>query len=240
MAVCRYLGGDQKQRLNCPDGQLWLALTGSWGIETPDGRRLSSRPLRTQFYAGGTQHLRELESDAAVMIGIQLPEKMLPHGLADIPIAHAGATQPYLDMLAAVCRQEQGWQHQVSQAALNLASAVQSRPAPARIPLWLRQVRGALREAEPPAFEYLAAQHHVSAAYLSTAFKRAFGETMSRYVERVRWVRGLTMLCDETLAIGEVAAAAGYYDHAHFTRNFKARMSMTPREFRDFVGIVRA
>lgn len=237
VAVCRYEGGDQKQRLTCPDGQLWLALTGRWAIETADGRRFATRPLRAQFYAGGSQHLREVHADSAVMIGVQLPAPMLPDGLADVHIAHGGATQPYLDLIAELCRQDDGWHQRVADAALGLAAGVQSQPAVARVPAWLRMVRATLREPETLPFERLAARHEVNPAYLSVAFRKAFGETMSAYVARVRWARGLALLCDPSMAIGEVAASAGYYDHAHFTRNFRSRMRMTPREFREFVGL---
>ena len=72
-----------------------------------------------------------------------------------------------------------------------------------------------------------------SIPHLQRLFESHLGEDMGRYVRRVRLERAARKLRMGAVDITEVALAAGYETHAAFTRAFKQRYGMSPRDFRE-------
>jgi AraC family transcriptional regulator len=79
----------------------------------------------------------------------------------------------------------------------------------------------------------LAAQVGLSTAHFARAFKESTGLTPQRFVMRRRLERARRFLADTELAIGDIAAACGFYDQAHLARLFKQRYGESPRDFRE-------
>ncbi len=78
----------------------------------------------------------------------------------------------------------------------------------------------------------LARSQGVSAGYLSTIFKKETGENVSRYIQEKR-IRHATHLLDTTnLQIQTVALHCGILDVQYFSKIFKQRMGVTPKEYR--------
>ncbi len=78
----------------------------------------------------------------------------------------------------------------------------------------------------------VAAHLHVSANYLSRVFRRVTGETLTRYVHRVRLERALPLLASGERTISEVAYLVGYQNYRDFYRNFVKQKQKSPRQLR--------
>ena len=108
-------------------------------------------------------------------------------------------------------------------------------PAPRR-QAWLNAVRERL-EAEfraPPSLAELAQAHGVHPVYLCQAFRAVFGTSVGQFVRTVRfeWARDALRVGSPDVSIADVAAAAGFSDQAHLTREFKKRAGISPNHYR--------
>ena len=101
---------------------------------------------------------------------------------------------------------------------------------------WLNAVRDQL-EGEfraPPSLGELAQSHGVHPVYLCQAFRAAFGTSVGQFVRTVRfeWARDALRLGGRDVSIADVAAAAGFSDQAHLTREFRKRAGISPSRYR--------
>jgi AraC family transcriptional regulator len=99
---------------------------------------------------------------------------------------------------------------------------------------WLNGVREQL-EAEfraPPSLASLARARGVHPAYLCQAFRAAFGMSAGQFLRRVRFEWARDALRVGSASIADIAFAAGFSDQAHFSRDFRKRTGMSPRQFR--------
>ncbi|MBQ0835056.1 AraC family transcriptional regulator [Lactiplantibacillus pentosus] len=74
----------------------------------------------------------------------------------------------------------------------------------------------------------VAATLHVSAAYLSRAFKAVKGETPSAYLMKLRLQQARTLLEKGGLSVNAVARTVGYQDPYYFSKLFKRYFGVTP------------
>jgi AraC family transcriptional regulator len=72
----------------------------------------------------------------------------------------------------------------------------------------------------------------VHPAHLSRAFHRRFGSPVLAYVRRARVRAAADLLRRSSLALADVAAAAGFADQSHLTRVFKQATGVTPGRYR--------
>jgi AraC family transcriptional regulator len=72
----------------------------------------------------------------------------------------------------------------------------------------------------------------MSARHLHRLFQAALGETPQKYVERLRIERAALCLSFQEDPVLHVALAVGYSGHEVFTRAFRRRFSLAPREYR--------
>lgn len=80
--------------------------------------------------------------------------------------------------------------------------------------------------------EELAELKSISVKKLERRFKKIFGQTPLKYINEHRIKIACIKLRESKLSISEIALNCGFYDHAHFIRNFKKTMRMTPRSYR--------
>lgn len=78
----------------------------------------------------------------------------------------------------------------------------------------------------------LAAEYHVSVSHLSHIFKEITGGSVMEYLFACRLLAAKKYLATTDMPIGEVVSACGFSDSSNFSRIFKERTGMTPREFR--------
>ncbi len=78
----------------------------------------------------------------------------------------------------------------------------------------------------------LAREQGVSTAYLSAAFRRTTGDTLSEYVRRRRMQYAAQLLTSTGLQIQTVALHCGLPDLQYFSKLFKAEYGMSPSQYR--------
>lgn len=79
----------------------------------------------------------------------------------------------------------------------------------------------------------IAARLNVNASYLSSAFKKESGETLTDYVNRKRMESAAYILAHSDKQIQAVAAECGFLDSNYFIKIFKRFYGMTPTEYRE-------
>lgn len=99
-------------------------------------------------------------------------------------------------------------------------------------PPWLWQVRERLHAEGEPNLATLAREFGVHPVSLSRGFRRAFGLTPGAYLRRCRLDRAAAMVAANRLPLHEVALHCGYFDQAHFTRDFRRAYGRTPMDVR--------
>jgi AraC-like DNA-binding protein len=67
---------------------------------------------------------------------------------------------------------------------------------------------------------------------LERAMRRVLGESPKQYLLRLRAEHAATLLVTTNRSLSEIAADSSYYDQAQFTRQFRAHIGTTPREYR--------
>lgn len=72
----------------------------------------------------------------------------------------------------------------------------------------------------------------VSSSHFGRVFRRAFGVPPHRFILNARLGEARRLLADRRLAIAEVAAAAGFADQSHLTRQFRQHFKVTPDQWR--------
>jgi AraC-like DNA-binding protein len=86
--------------------------------------------------------------------------------------------------------------------------------------------------AEPLDVPALAAEALCSEAHFTRSFKRAFGETPARYLQRRRIERAAELLRATDLPVTEVCLEVGFRSLGSFTSAFGRVMGETPRAYR--------
>jgi AraC-like DNA-binding protein len=78
----------------------------------------------------------------------------------------------------------------------------------------------------------LAAVAHVSEAHFIRSFKRTFGETPHRYLQRRRIERAMYLLRTTDRTVTEVCMEVGFSSLGTFSRTFSEVVGETPSQFR--------
>jgi AraC family transcriptional regulator len=117
----------------------------------------------------------------------------------------------------------------VAEASRAGADGPQGRP-----PGWLGRAEEFLRSniSKPVALGDLAAIAGVHPVHLARVFRRQKGCTVGEYVRRLRVDFALRQLSETENSLSDIAAAAGFADHSHLTRTFKAHTGLTPSAYR--------
>ena len=76
--------------------------------------------------------------------------------------------------------------------------------------------------------------------HLARLFRERYGYSMGEFVRRRRIAWACGQLAGSDRTISAIALAAGFADHAHFTRTFRRIAGCTPRWYRDHVSGVQA
>lgn len=84
------------------------------------------------------------------------------------------------------------------------------------------------------AFNVNSVAEHVSVSpgYLSSIFKKEFGQGIHEYMTSLRIERAREMLIHTDKGIGTIGVEVGYPNPYHFSMNFKKYTNMTPTEYR--------
>jgi AraC family transcriptional regulator len=109
-----------------------------------------------------------------------------------------------------------------------------AQPSPFAPPPWLRRARDLCHEqfAQPTTLISIAEAVGVHPSHLARIFRRHYHCTVGDYVRRLRLDYALRELAHSERSLTEIASAAGFYDHSHFTHIFTLQMGMTPTAYR--------
>ena len=69
-------------------------------------------------------------------------------------------------------------------------------------------------------------------SYLSNAFKKEVGETLTSYIGRQRSRASLRYFNTTNMSVAEVAGAVGIPDFGYFSKLFKRHIGISPREYK--------
>lgn len=82
---------------------------------------------------------------------------------------------------------------------------------------------------------YLSKQLSLSTSYLSTLFKREYGDSFQEYMITIRLERAKILLLSTNMKIYEIAAAVGFDDPNYLSSSFKRKFMLSPNQFREKV-----
>lgn len=85
---------------------------------------------------------------------------------------------------------------------------------------------------DAPSLEELSQHAGYTKDHFARVFKKVVGQTPHDYLINARVRRARQLLLESNLSIKEIASALGYRDIYFFSRQFKAKMGMTPSEAR--------
>jgi AraC family transcriptional regulator len=89
--------------------------------------------------------------------------------------------------------------------------------------------------ARPWRLRDVAAAAHVSPYHLARQFRAATGETIARYVTRLRLALALDRIAAGEDDLARLAHDAGFAHHSHLSARFRALFSLTPSQVRTIV-----
>lgn len=78
----------------------------------------------------------------------------------------------------------------------------------------------------------LASAIHVNSSYLSTLFKQETGIPFALYLSEIRLARAEKLLSSTSMSITEISLNTGFSSASYFTKLFKEKNGITPKEFR--------
>ena len=88
--------------------------------------------------------------------------------------------------------------------------------------------------------EALANRVRLSHFHFHRLFRSAVGETLKQYTQRLRLERAANRLLINDAAILDVALDSGFHSHETFSRQFKRRFQVTPKDYRQRArGVIR-
>jgi transcriptional regulator GlxA family with amidase domain len=117
-----------------------------------------------------------------------------------------------------------------SPSAFNEANSGPSGHEPERINRVLSVIDA--RFAEPLRLAELCEAANLSERTLTRYFIQHIGESVGRYITRVRIGHACRMLVDTSLPVTVIAARSGFANVANFNRQFRAAKQTTPAEYR--------
>ncbi|MBU8900282.1 AraC family transcriptional regulator [Corallococcus sp. M34] len=108
------------------------------------------------------------------------------------------------------------------------------RPRRGAPPVWWVRARAQVEACyrEPLSVSAVAAAVGVSPSELAGGFRRWCGVGMGAYVRRLRVEFAARALVEGDASLTDIALDAGFCDHSHLTRAFKALMGRTPSAYR--------
>ncbi|MBL9215941.1 MAG: helix-turn-helix transcriptional regulator [Opitutaceae bacterium] len=87
--------------------------------------------------------------------------------------------------------------------------------------------------AEAVSRQQLAARLRCSPAHFSRVFSRVTGHSFKDFLQRCRLERAKELLRESHLQVAEIAATVGYQDPFQFSKMFRKREGVSPRQFRE-------
>ncbi len=85
---------------------------------------------------------------------------------------------------------------------------------------------------DPLTLEDMATRINCNAVYLSNTYKKVFGCSPIKHLQKVRMRKGQELLVETTLTINEISRHVGYISNSQFSNYYKKYYGVSPRDFR--------
>ena len=193
--------------------------------------------------AGDPQRFRASASGARCLI-LDMDPAWLARVGQDAPALDRSMSFPhgFVTHLAHRLHDEFGRRDEVSRLAIQslaLGVVVEAarhaiRAAEVQPPAWLERARAFVDRhfAESLTLAMVAAMAGVHPVHLARTFRRVYDMTFAGYVRSVRLDYARQQLAVSDAPLGDIAAAAGFYDQSHFCRLFKQSTGLSPAAYR--------
>ncbi|MBL8087231.1 MAG: helix-turn-helix transcriptional regulator [Chthonomonas sp.] len=199
-----------------------------------------SLPGAWYYYPANVVHSHSAPKSNIISLGIQFDPNLF--GIGESIPAGASVDCPEARRLTEALRKELehpdlASSHMVRAAFFELVGYFLRSPettAHFEAPQWVEQARSILdsKFRMPVSLYSLAQEVSMHPAHLARSFKKHFGMSVGEYVRDRRLEWAYKKLASSQFKLSEIALAAGFADHAHFSRAFRARYAMTPSECR--------
>jgi AraC family transcriptional regulator len=196
-------------------------------------------PATLIYNPPGTTHRDCFLSAEGRFLGLSIPAAELatlesdgkfnddPHRIAHpraLTLAHAATSNINSDA------------HELEALALELLSTIASRRVTTgrRPPAWLKVAQEIITDGpgEMPSVAALARRVRIHPVHLARVFRAHLGVSPGEYARRRRVERATDRMLRTSEPLAEIAAALGYADQSHFTREFAREAGQSPARFR--------
>lgn len=160
-------------------------------------------------------------------------------GLEDFPVILDPPGRPLLRIVDLICdeylRREAGWES-VTEALLSALIVRAGSASGVRRDAVVDRLKGLLSENIPHRdFQLKTAvgAFPVSHVTLYNRFKKSTGRSPHQYLIDLRLAEGAKLLRASRLSVREIADRSGFPDPFHFSKIFRSKTGVSPRQFRD-------
>lgn len=208
--------------------------------EASSSGEYTARPSSVVVKAAGCEHEDRISGFGARTLTIQFAPDS-PLGAMLPPRAWAWLDDPQTVRRALVVQNafEAGNARQLHDAALALIGGGKAilpvgKGTIASPPPWLPEIRALLDERfdQSVRFDNLARDLGLHPVYVSRAFRRHFGVSMTDYVRDLRIRHARHALASSRRSIAAIAAESGFSDASHLCRTFMNLLGLSPRMYR--------
>jgi AraC family transcriptional regulator len=209
-------------------------VTGGEIAEATDAGDYVGRPASVVVKSAGCEHENRISGFGARTLSIEVPPDS---SLA--PMFAAGrwswSEEPEVVRAALALRAAFETGIGVETAATQLIGIAIARLPPATSDVdWLETVKRVLHERLDVRlrFDRIAADVGLHPVYLSRAFRKRTGLSMTEYVRSLRIRRARHLLSSSRHSIVAIAGESGFSDASHLCRTFHDTLGVTPRDYR--------
>lgn len=227
---------------HCYDG-LCLILQGSY-TESYGRTLLECKPSHVKFHPAGEEHSDVYGNQGVRIFIVDLPSEWLRRMdagalVGNSPLVYKNSSLAWLMMRLRAEFHHPGDESPLVVEGLVLeliaeASRSRKRLSAAAPPPWLQQARDFLYEqfSAPISLSLVAQFVGVHPVYLATSFRRHYRMSIGDYLRRRRVEFACHKLSTSKESLVDIALAAGFSNHSHFSRIFKQVTGMTPANYR--------
>jgi AraC family transcriptional regulator len=197
------------------------------------------------FVPAGVAHAQSFGPRGARQVTVRPPDAWIDYladckvALNDAPHARAGVFAQLGDRLLAELSCADAYSAVACEGLMletvaAFARAGRTETAAVRAPAWLRTARDFIHvhALTPVSLAEVAAAAGRHEIHLAREFRRCFGVTVGGYLRRLRTEHAARLLQSSPMGLSEIALESGFSSHAHLCREFKARMGVTPSQYR--------
>lgn len=201
--------------------------------ESAEGGHYCGRPSAVVLKAAGSEHETQISGFGARTLTIEFGQSFsLP------PQTWWWSEEPEI-VRGALALQRASNQELESRANDLLALVITANEiGRAVVPPWISTVKTILdyNFDRPQRFEELARDLGLHPVYVSRAFHRHVGSSMTDYVRGLRLREARHLLTSSLRSVAAIASEAGFADSSHLCRTFSNLLEITPKAYRRLCG----